>query len=270
MCQTITKSGSYLVTGNFTANGDCLIVAASFVQIDLGGYLLTGNGTGSGVRIDNPFKGRKNIDVLNGVVTSFLNGVDLESATGSSIQDVRAFKNTETGLRVSSNSLIANSISEENGGIGVSLGGSSRVSNSISIGNGSHGILIGGAIDGVAVGGGIANNNISRANAGEGIVAFQGNGNVVRGNSVTNNGGNGISAVGSTVQGNAVIGNKGHGINAGSGVVRENSIIDNGLWAIYGACPLAANGNSMLNNASGNIFAVAGPPGCNFSDNAPP
>ena len=48
-CGTISKPGSYVLTRNLTANGDCLVVAANFVTIDLGGWVITGNGTGGGI-----------------------------------------------------------------------------------------------------------------------------------------------------------------------------------------------------------------------------
>ena len=51
-CTKITKPGSYVLTRNLTARGDCLVVAASFVTLDLGGFVITGEGDvgeGSGV-----------------------------------------------------------------------------------------------------------------------------------------------------------------------------------------------------------------------------
>ena len=54
-CVTITASGSYVLTRNLVAAGDCLAVAADFVTIDLAGHLITGNGTGAGIR-DSGFR----------------------------------------------------------------------------------------------------------------------------------------------------------------------------------------------------------------------
>ena len=48
-CRPITASGSYVVTRNLTTVGTCLSVLVSFVTIDLGGFTLSGNGTGEGV-----------------------------------------------------------------------------------------------------------------------------------------------------------------------------------------------------------------------------
>src|SRR5262249_46179573 len=45
-CKSLTTPGSYVLTGNLSAVGDCLVVAADFVTIDLAGFSVTGNGTG--------------------------------------------------------------------------------------------------------------------------------------------------------------------------------------------------------------------------------
>ena len=43
-CTKITKPGFYVLTRNLTATGDCLVVAANFVTIDLGGWVITSTG----------------------------------------------------------------------------------------------------------------------------------------------------------------------------------------------------------------------------------
>jgi hypothetical protein len=42
-CQTISQPGSYELTDNLTTNGDCLVITADFVTIDLAGFTITGN-----------------------------------------------------------------------------------------------------------------------------------------------------------------------------------------------------------------------------------
>jgi hypothetical protein len=49
-CQTIDKPGSYRLVNNLQAAGDCLVVTAEGVTIDLAGFALTGNGTGTGIK----------------------------------------------------------------------------------------------------------------------------------------------------------------------------------------------------------------------------
>ena len=50
-CQTIGQPGKYSLGGNLTAAGDCLVIAADFVSIDLAGFTIAGNGTGAGVTV---------------------------------------------------------------------------------------------------------------------------------------------------------------------------------------------------------------------------
>ena len=49
-CQTIFHPGSYkLVTDLVSTGGNCLVIAANNVTIDLAGFSISGNGTGAGV-----------------------------------------------------------------------------------------------------------------------------------------------------------------------------------------------------------------------------
>ena len=46
-CKTITDPGAYVVGKNISASGDCFVIAADNVNLDLDGFVITGNGTGS-------------------------------------------------------------------------------------------------------------------------------------------------------------------------------------------------------------------------------
>jgi hypothetical protein len=80
-CTTIDKPGSYVLTRNLTtAAGDCVLVAASFVSLDLDGFVITGPGgelpDGAGVISG----GTQNfITVRNGAIHNFGVGVGLGS-----------------------------------------------------------------------------------------------------------------------------------------------------------------------------------------------
>ena len=66
-CGTIKEPGSYLLGKNLAATGDCLVVVVNDVTIDLDGYTIRGNGTGSGIlAVENG-----NIAVRNGSITGF-------------------------------------------------------------------------------------------------------------------------------------------------------------------------------------------------------
>jgi parallel beta-helix repeat protein len=49
-CQTIDQPGSYKLVNNLLASGDCLEIRAQGVTIDLGGFAITGDGTGTAIK----------------------------------------------------------------------------------------------------------------------------------------------------------------------------------------------------------------------------
>ena len=130
-CGTISKPGSYVVTRNLTANGDCLVVAADFVTIDLGGWVITGNGTGSG--ITDQEAGRGGITVRNGEITGFEDGVLLRASSEVVIEKVRAFGDA-FGISAGAGSTVSGNIAR---GLirGIGTGGDSIVSGNIATGN---------------------------------------------------------------------------------------------------------------------------------------
>src|SRR5262245_26996405 len=50
-CQTISEAGSYMLANNLIAAGNCLVIAEDFVTIDLAGFSIRGNGTGTGIGV---------------------------------------------------------------------------------------------------------------------------------------------------------------------------------------------------------------------------
>lgn len=48
-CQTISQPGSYKLVKNLMATGDCLAIAADGVTVDLAGFSISGNGSGTGI-----------------------------------------------------------------------------------------------------------------------------------------------------------------------------------------------------------------------------
>src|SRR5215467_12550395 len=49
-CQTISKPGSYVLVKNLVSTGgNCLVLAADHITIELVGFSISGNGTGAGV-----------------------------------------------------------------------------------------------------------------------------------------------------------------------------------------------------------------------------
>jgi hypothetical protein len=99
-CQTISAPGSYVLANNLSA-GDCLVITGGtdFVTIDLAGFSISGNGTGTGIITAvsgaNPHRG---IAVRNGSISNFRNGVDLDFAQGSIVEGLRVFGSTLDGI----------------------------------------------------------------------------------------------------------------------------------------------------------------------------
>ena len=116
-CKTIDEPGSYLLTKNLTATGNCLVVAADHVTIDLGGYALSGNGTGFGVISSS---NDANVAVRNGTVTGFEVGVGLQGPA-SVVEDVRAPANSLHGIILAPRSIVRGSIAIGNGHHGIVL-----------------------------------------------------------------------------------------------------------------------------------------------------
>ena len=132
-CQTITKPGAYQVEKNLSAKGDCLVVEANFVTIDLDGFTITGNGTGRGITDDGV--ARKGITIRNGTITSFSVGVDLGNGSGHVVEHVRAIANTD-GLIVGPRSFVNRNIAVENLRNGIFTDCPSLITSNIARSNG--------------------------------------------------------------------------------------------------------------------------------------
>jgi len=93
---TITKSGSYRLTGNLTVPSDTggIIVAAEHVEVDLNGFTISGGGgSATGVNISPLF-----CRIRNGEVTGFA-GLGI-AGNSTSIEDVRVTR-CGTGIQTS-------------------------------------------------------------------------------------------------------------------------------------------------------------------------
>src|SRR5262245_29177026 len=116
-CRTITQPGSYVLRDNLTASGNCLVVQADFVTIDLDGFVITGNGTGMGITDLNV--DRRGVTVRNGTVTGFSNGVDLHASRGATVENVRTIANSNNGITLGLLATVRGSVTFDNTGIGI-------------------------------------------------------------------------------------------------------------------------------------------------------
>lgn len=235
-CTTITESGPYVVEKNITASGDCIVIETTFVDLDLGGFLLQGDGTGSGVIISTSLEDPDGIAVRNGSVTNFATGIRLNGALGAVVQGVRAYRNTGDGIRSGSAAIVTDNLAFGNGGTGIVASGRSTLARNTSSDNGSHGIDAGSCV---------IVNNTSGSNDGDGIHSVGGS-SVITGNTVFRNAGNAISVSVGVVRGNTASSNQGSGISA--------------------ICPSSIVGNVARSNVGPDIATTGS--GCVQSDNA--
>src|SRR5688572_31459241 len=158
-CATLNEAGAYVVGRNIAANGDCFVLAADFVNVDLDGFVISGNGTGSAF-VEQLAVGRRGLGVRNGVVTGFANGVFMLNSSGMVIDRMHFTNNGTIGVRAGNMVTVSNSMFFNNGG-GIALDQRAAVTG-----------------------------NTVNDNAGGGISA--GLGSTVTGNAVGRNAGNGI------------------------------------------------------------------------------
>jgi len=106
----IKYQGIYCFTGNLTTNmniGNAIEIQTNNVTIDLNGWKLGGLAAGAGTQTYGIYADqRKNITIRNGTIRGFYYGILLNDLTpyttsqGHLIEDVRADKNTYTGINV--------------------------------------------------------------------------------------------------------------------------------------------------------------------------
>lgn len=86
-CGTISQSGSYELAQNLSANGNCLVITAPYVTIDLEGFTIIGAGTGTGILVSG---GNVTGTALrHGAVVGFLNAVNLGSTGYAVVEGLR-------------------------------------------------------------------------------------------------------------------------------------------------------------------------------------
>ncbi len=180
-CSTIIDPGAYVVGRNLAATGDCFVIAADYVNVDLDGFVLTGNGSGSAF-VEQLGVGRKGLSVRNGVVTAFANGVFMLNSTAMTIERMQFTSNASAAIRAGDTVTVSNSMILNNGfGIGVAQRAlitantvNENAGSGISVGIGSN--VLGNAVGrnaqaGIfAAEGALVANNISRNNATYGVL----------------------------------------------------------------------------------------------------
>jgi hypothetical protein len=228
---TITNPGSYVVTENLTgaAAASGIVIGTDDVAIDLNGFQVVGAPSSlDGIGVSG---NRMNLAVRNGVVRNWGDdGVDLRSASNSTVRDLRVFANTDDGIRVGDGALVQDCQVLENGGDGIETGEASAIRDCVARDNSGAGILGTSACviancvardnSGTGIQGGLGSSilgSVSRSNN-RGILAARGShvsDSVGYGN---NFGGVTVHGPGGVISGCTAYGNNDYGIDAGEGV----------------------------------------------------
>ncbi len=141
---TITQPGSYYLTGNASATFIAISVIATDVTIDLNGFSLAGNnsGTGVGVSIGNVDPGA--VTIRNGTIRDFgSRGVSSPFINARVIlEDLHITRCDDEGVFVEGDSKIIDCTADFNGASGFRVDSAANIDGCISNRNGSHGFWI--------------------------------------------------------------------------------------------------------------------------------
>ena len=200
-CGPITSSGSYVLTKNVTASGDCFNISANDVTFDFDGFTAAGDGTGTAMTLDG-----RGIVVRNGTVRHF--GVGIVIVTHGPGVDLREGSVIER-MQV---------LDMVNFGIG---GGFGTVRDSFMAGNGNTSIALGS-------GPSLITNNRVVGNQSAGVAA--GAGSTVSGNVISDNNllplSNGLTATCPTlIVNNTIVGQSNNLVTFGVGCVIDHNVI---------------------------------------------
>jgi parallel beta-helix repeat protein len=230
---TISSPGDYKLDSDLSCSGDGITITSSGVHLSMALHVLTGNGTGTGLRVVGT---TADVDVVNGTLTGFSIGVGVVNAQGVNLVGVKATLNgTGVVLDHANGNELTDTLATNNFGDGIEAFNSNNNVITACLGNNNGGIGL--------VGQDFNDNELAangfHQNAGEGLRLYGGShGNVLRGNDPSENGGNGIDLVdadGNTLRANhaRVNGATGILVQAGStqnllqgNTAQQNSTLD--------------------------------------------
>ncbi|BCA53729.1 hypothetical protein W02_08690 [Nitrospira sp. KM1] len=131
-CRTIDQPGSYRLAANLTAEGTCLAVSADGVTIDLNGFAIVGNGSGTGILGVQRGAGipPARTAVSNGDISNFAQAINLSGT----VERLRVTSNA-SGILVGVG-IVQDNIVQFNGSMGIQIA-SGIVSGNLLIRNGT-------------------------------------------------------------------------------------------------------------------------------------
>jgi hypothetical protein len=119
-CQTISQPGSYLLANNLSnTGGNCLVITASLVTIDLQGFSIIGQSSETAIGASADING---ITVRNGSISGFANGVNLPGGF-STVERLVVEGSLHSSIGILANGIVKDNIVGAFATIGISAGG---------------------------------------------------------------------------------------------------------------------------------------------------
>ncbi len=142
-CQVFSSSGVYNLITDITTSGDCLVIDADNVTIDLGGHFIQGDGddyNGIGVSGD----ASENVTITNGTISDFSYGIKLKAANSKLRKLI--ISDNYVGVSVGEGAVIAGNIFKMNRELALNTGNKSIVKNNNFMSNNRHAVIEAGSI----------------------------------------------------------------------------------------------------------------------------
>jgi hypothetical protein len=257
---------SYRLTSSLAVpdeNTHGILVSASSITIDLGGFEISGpvvctgsrsalvcapsGGAGAGITTSR-FDQNLDLTIRNGTVRG-MGDVGVVPGLGGRVLDVSARSNGGAGFGLIQ-ATASGCMAAQNGGRGFSISEGSVVGDSRAIGN---------RLEGFSSFGSVLRGVVARSNGSAGI-AMTGSDNVVADSIVELNGGDGIGGgIAAVVRGASARNNDGRGIVVGDGgIVRDSTARQNdGDGIVVGQAGLVSDSASTENGGNGIVAAAA-------------
>ncbi len=246
---TITSPGSYYLAGNLTSLGNGIVVTCGNVAIDLMGFAMGGEGTGTGILVEPTSGALRTLSVRNGTIRGFGIGIQWEGVRGSVLADLVVESNAWHGIYFMGNGAPASENHIEhctvygNAGNGIFFSSYSvanhcndnRVEDCLVAQNGQYGVALDGS--GSAQCDGNVVQNVTASRNGIGGIYLLGTGGSCSGNTIKNcqasgNTSSGIKATAgclrNRIEGNTTTGNsKGLDVYGSGNYVADNMVAGN-------------------------------------------
>ena len=257
-CGTLGPGGSgksFILTRAIKAAGDCLVINASNITIDLGGCRIQGDGTDTDIRSQfGAVLG--GVVIKKGTVTGFTHGIQLDAGIGGAMEvtevdQVKILDNVNTGVSIGLRGTISNSVAGGNGTGGIFARSGSTIVSTVVQRNGASNS-----------GDGIDRTAREVSETGGASIRTRLAGSQIVGNVITNNGEQGIEPEeqGHLIEDITVRSNALNGIVASedSATIRDKAVTGNSSEEIVVQCPLIVMGNLSRLNENPDILLGGG------------